>query len=175
MPPLTALVIRLVSRRLRRLSHSLQDSVGDLTRVVQESINSNREIRIFGGSDYERGRFGNFNNLIRRYHMKVTTASEAHVVLVQMLTVIALSLVIYFASRQSLAGQLSVGEFVSLITALASRGWSPSRRRRKPAACSNALGPRRGTLVSCFREVNGPFSFLKVTIFLASWGPRPDT
>ena len=117
--PLTALVIRLVSRRLRRLSHSLQDSVGDLTRVVQESINSNREIRIFGGSDYERGRFGNFNNLIRRYHMKVTTASEAHVVLVQMLTVIALSLVIYFASRQSLAGQLSVGEFVSLITALA--------------------------------------------------------
>jgi len=117
--PFTALVIRLVSRRLRRLSHSLQDSVGDLTRVVQESINSNREIRIFGGSDYERGRFGNFNNLIRRYHMKVTTASEAHVVLVQMLTVIALSLVIYFASRQSLAGQLSVGEFVSLITALA--------------------------------------------------------
>jgi subfamily B ATP-binding cassette protein MsbA len=87
--------------------------------VVQESINSNREIRIFGGSDYERGRFGNFNNLIRRYHMKVSTASEAHVVLVQMLTVIALSLVIYFASRQSLAGQLSVGEFVSLITALA--------------------------------------------------------
>ena len=117
--PLTALVIRLVSRRLRRLSHSLQDSVGDLTRVVQESIHSNREIRIFGGSDYERGRFHGFNNLIRRYHMKVSTASEAHVVLVQMLTVIALSLVIYFASRQAITGQLSVGAFVSLITALA--------------------------------------------------------
>jgi subfamily B ATP-binding cassette protein MsbA len=117
--PLTALVIRLVSRRLRRLSHSLQDSVGDLTRVVQESIQSNREIRIFGGADYEGGRFRSFNNLIRRYHMKVATASEAHVVLVQMLTVIALSLVIYFASLQSLDGRLSVGAFVSLITALA--------------------------------------------------------
>ena len=116
--PVTALVIRLVSRRLRRLSHSLQDSVGDLTRVVQESIHSNREIRIFGGSDYERERFQGFNNLIRRYHMKVATASEAHVVLVQILTVIALSLVIYFASRQALAGQLTVGAFVSLITAL---------------------------------------------------------
>ena len=117
--PLTALVIRLVSRRLRRLSHSLQDSVGDLTRVVQENIHSNREIRIFGGSEYERGRFQGFNNLIRRYHMKVATASEAHVVLVQMLTVVALSLVIYFASGQALAGQLTVGAFVSLITALA--------------------------------------------------------
>ena len=117
--PLTALVIRLVSRRLRRLSHSLQDSVGDLTRVVQENIHSNREIRIFGGSEYERDRFQGFNNLIRRYHMKVATASEAHVVLVQMLTVVALSLVIYFASGQALAGQLTVGAFVSLITALA--------------------------------------------------------
>jgi subfamily B ATP-binding cassette protein MsbA len=117
--PLTALVIRLVSRRLRRLSHSLQDSVGDLTRVVQENIQSNREIRVFGGADHERGRFQGINNLIRRYHMKVATASEAHVVLVQMLTVIALSLVIYFASLQSLDGQLSVGAFVSLITALA--------------------------------------------------------
>ena len=117
--PLTALVIRLVSRRLRRLSHPLQDSVGDLTRVVQENIHSNREIRIFGGSEYERDRFQGFNNLIRRYHMKVATASEANVVLVQMLTVVALSLVIYFASGQALAGQLTVGAFVSLITALA--------------------------------------------------------
>ena len=117
--PLTALVIRLVSRRLRKLSHSLQDSIGDLTRVVQESIHSNREIRIFGGAEYERGRFHVLNNLIRRYHMKVTTSSEAHVVAVQMLTVIALSLAIYFASLQSLEGQLSVGDFVSLITALA--------------------------------------------------------
>ncbi|MEN8107601.1 MAG: lipid A export permease/ATP-binding protein MsbA [Pseudomonadota bacterium] len=117
--PLTALVIRLVSRRLRKLSHSLQDGIGDLTRVVQESIHSNREIRIFGGAEYERARFHVLNNLIRRYHMKVTTSSEAHVVAVQMLTVIALSLAIYFASLQSLDGQLSVGDFVSLITALA--------------------------------------------------------
>ena len=51
--------------------------------------------------------------------MKVATASEAHVVLVQMLTVVALSLVIYFASGQALAGQLTVGALVSLITALA--------------------------------------------------------
>jgi subfamily B ATP-binding cassette protein MsbA len=36
-----------------------------------------------------------------------------------MLTVIALSLVIYLASGQSLAGELSVGGFVSLVTALA--------------------------------------------------------
>ncbi|HYQ70345.1 MAG TPA: ABC transporter transmembrane domain-containing protein, partial [Gammaproteobacteria bacterium] len=34
--PPTALIIRYFSRRMRRLSRSLQDSVGELTRVIQE-------------------------------------------------------------------------------------------------------------------------------------------
>ena len=117
--PPTALIIRRVSRRLRNLGRSLQDTIGELTRVVQETINSNREIKIFGGADYERGRFRNLNNQVRRYHMKVTTVSEANVPVVQILTVAALAIVIYVASVQSQTGQLSVGDFVSLIGALA--------------------------------------------------------
>jgi subfamily B ATP-binding cassette protein MsbA len=117
--PPTALIIRHVSRRLRQLGRSLQDTIGELTRVVQEIIHSNREIRIFGGADYERDRFRRLNNQVRRYHMKVTTVSEANVPVVQILTVTALAIVIYAASVQSQTGQLSVGEFVSLIGALA--------------------------------------------------------
>jgi len=40
MPP-TALVIRYFSKRMRRLSRSVQDSIGDITRVVQEPGNKN--------------------------------------------------------------------------------------------------------------------------------------
>jgi len=117
--PPTALTIRYFSRRMRRLSRSLQDSVGDITRVIQEAINGNREVRIFGGEDYERRRFHDINNWIRRYNMKVAAASEINVPIVQIFTVGALSIVVYFAAIQSQSGDITVGEFVSLITALA--------------------------------------------------------
>jgi len=117
--PPTALVIRYFSQRMRKLSRSLQDSVGDLTRVLQEAINGTREVRIFGGEQYEKNRFQHINNWIRRYNMKVAAASQINVPVVQILTVTALSIVVYFAAAQSQTGEITVGEFVSLITALA--------------------------------------------------------
>jgi subfamily B ATP-binding cassette protein MsbA len=117
--PPTALVVRYFSRRMRRLSRSLQNSVGDITRVIQEAINGNREVRIFGAEDYERRRFHDINNWIRRYNMKVAVASEINVPVVQIFTVGALAIVVYFAAIQSQSGGITVGEFVSLITALA--------------------------------------------------------
>jgi subfamily B ATP-binding cassette protein MsbA len=128
--PPTALIIRHVGKRLRTLGRSLQDTIGELTRVIQEAISSNREIKIFGGKDYEQERFARLNNQVRRYHMKATTVSEANVPVVQILTVIALAIVIYIASVQSHTGQLSVGEFVSLIGALALMS-SPIKRLTK--------------------------------------------
>lgn len=128
--PPTALIIRHVSKRLRKLGRSLQDTIGELTRVIQEAISSNREIKIFGGKDYEQERFARLNNQVRRYHMKATTVSEANVPVVQVLTVIALAIVIYIASVQSHTGQLTVGEFVSLIGALALMS-SPIKRLTK--------------------------------------------
>jgi subfamily B ATP-binding cassette protein MsbA len=117
--PPTALIISYFSRRMRKLSRSLQDSVGELTRVLQEAVNGNREIKIFGGEEYEKARFQKLNNWIRRYHMKVAVAAETHVPVVQIFTVAALAIVVYFAAIQSQAGGITVGEFVALITALA--------------------------------------------------------
>ena len=129
MPP-TALVISYFSRRMRRLSRSLQDTVGDITRVIQEAINGSREIKIFGGEAYEERRFYKLNNWIRRYRMKVAIASSLNVPIVQVFTVGALSIVVYFASLQSQAGEITVGEFVALITALALLS-SPIKRLTK--------------------------------------------
>jgi subfamily B ATP-binding cassette protein MsbA len=117
--PPTALVISYFSRRMRRLSRSVQDSIGDITRVTQEVINGNREIKIFGGEDYEAQRFQKINNWIRRYRMKTAATAAAIIPIVQIFTVAALSIVVYFASLQSQAGEITVGEFVALATALA--------------------------------------------------------
>ena len=128
--PPTALIISYFSKRMRKLSRSLQDSVGELTRIIQEAINGNREIKIFGGEDYEKQRFQKINNWIRRYHMKVAAASETNVPVVQVLTAASLTIVVYFAALQSQSGEITVGEFVALITALALLS-SPIKRLTK--------------------------------------------
>lgn len=128
--PPTAVVIRYFSRRMRHLSRSVQNSIGDITRVVQEAINGNREIKIFGGEDYEAQRFQKLNNWIRRYLMKEAVVSAVTVPIVQIFTVTALAIVVYFASLQSQANEITVGEFVALITALALLS-SPIKRLTK--------------------------------------------
>ena len=128
--PPTAVVIRYFSKRMRRLSRSLQDTMGELTHVVQEGISGNREIKIFGGEEYENRRFNKVSNWIRRYRMKVAVSSELNVPIVQMFTVTSLSIVVYFAAMQARSGEITVGTFVALITALALLS-SPIKRLTK--------------------------------------------
>ncbi|MCP5157842.1 MAG: lipid A export permease/ATP-binding protein MsbA [Gammaproteobacteria bacterium] len=117
--PGIALIIRVVSRRLRRLSRELQELMGDLTHVIDEVLQGHKVIKIFGGQDYERDRFHRTNNRVRQFSMKLVATAEASGPLVQLLAVLALGAVIYFASLQSMADQITVGGFVSLFGAMA--------------------------------------------------------
>src|SRR4249919_3424511 len=46
--------------------------------------------------------------------------------------------------------------------------------RRKPAHCSNAFGPSRGTSLSALRERNGPWASRWRTMFCARPAPIPE-
>lgn len=117
--PGIAFIMRVVSRRLRRLSRELQELMGDLTHVIDEALQGHKVIKIFGGQDYERNRFQRVNNRVRQFNMKLATAAEGSGPLVQLLAVVALGAMIYFASLQSAANQITVGGFVSLFGAMA--------------------------------------------------------
>lgn len=117
--PGIAFIMRVVSRRLRRLSRELQELMGDLTHVIDEALQGHKVIKIFGGQDYERNRFQRVNNRVRQFNMKLTAAAEGSGPLVQLLAVVALGAMIYFASLQSAANQITVGGFVSLFGAMA--------------------------------------------------------
>ena len=52
MPVLLVLVL-FVSKRFRRLSKRIQNSMGDMSSITEEVIEANREIKIFGGQHYE--------------------------------------------------------------------------------------------------------------------------
>ncbi len=56
-----------------------------------------------------------------------------------------------------------------------SSGLSPSRMRRKPAACSKVRGPRPATSSSCWRLRNAPCASRQRTIAAATAGLSPET
>lgn len=117
--PLIGWTIRSVSKRLRALSQSQQTTIGALSHVLDEVISGHREIRIFGSERYEAKRFYDVANAIRRYTMKVVTTAAANGPVVQIIAVLALAGIIYYASLQSSMNQLTVGGFVSFFGAMA--------------------------------------------------------
>ncbi len=118
MAPLIVGVVRLISVRLRNSSRAVQRAMGDVTQVLQESIEGHKVVKLFGGQRYEAARFAEQANSVRRFMMKQTTAAAASVPAVQLLAGIALAAIIYLATRQSGEHQVTVGEFVSFITAM---------------------------------------------------------
>ncbi len=116
-PPI-AIVVRIFNRRLRGLTRETQQAMGDVNHVLQESIESQKVVKIFGGQAYEEARFGDAVDRVRRLLVKEQTAAAANVPVVQLLAAIAVGVVIYQVSLDVQADQTTVGSFVSFIAAM---------------------------------------------------------
>ena len=115
MTPLIILIVRLVSIRLRNSSRDVQNSMGEVTQVIQEAIEGHKIVKLYGGQAYEAGRFEHETNRVRRFLMKQAAAAAASVPFVQLVAASALAAMIFFATRDS---SITVGSFVSFLTAM---------------------------------------------------------
>jgi len=118
MAPVIVLVVRVISVKLRNSSREVQQQMGDMTQVIQETIEGHRVVKLFGGQDYEQQRFDAQANNVRRQLMKQVAAASASVPIVQFVAALALATIIYLATQQSNTAQITVGGFVSFITAM---------------------------------------------------------
>ncbi len=116
-PPI-ALVVRYFNIRLRNTSRSTQTAMGDLTQVVQETIDCNKVVKIFGGQAYETRRFNDTSNALRRFMMKQTAAAAANVPIVQLFAALATAVVVYYVTVQAQQNTTTVGGFVSFLAAM---------------------------------------------------------
>lgn len=116
--PIIMFIIHIVSRRLRGINIFIQEAMGDLTRILEESISGHKLVKVFGGQLYENKRFHQAANKVRHLEVKAEVTSNFSVFITQILTTVALASIVYIAARQSEANQISVGGFVSLFTAM---------------------------------------------------------
>ena len=128
--PAIIVIIRIVSKRLRGMNISMQDAMGNMTRVLEEAIGGHKLVKVFGGHDYEQNRFKLTSNQVRHFEVKTKIISGFSVFMVQILTASALGVIIYIAALQSAADNITVGGFVSLFTAMGML-FSPIKRLTK--------------------------------------------
>jgi len=116
--PAVAWAMRTFSGRLRKASRAAQVSTANMVQVLQETAHCERVIKVFGGESQEAARFHRTNDEVRRQNMRQAVAAAATNPIVQMFAATAVAVVIYVAQVQSASGQITVGSFVSFITAL---------------------------------------------------------
>lgn len=117
MGPLTSFLVVIVNKRMRRISQRLQTSVGDVTHIAQEAIDANRVVKLFGGQVHESGVFNRANEDNRQQYMKIVATNAASTPIVQLLAACLLALIVYLATRPEMLATISVGTFMSFISA----------------------------------------------------------
>nr|WP_267875293.1 lipid A export permease/ATP-binding protein MsbA [Massilia oculi] len=110
--PLTAVIVRTTTGRLRRLNRENQRVTAEMTQVVEEATRGHQVIRVFSGERYERARFHARSEALRGFSQRMTVAFAATTPVTQIATSLALSLVIVLAIQ----ADLTQGEFVQFVT-----------------------------------------------------------
>ena len=113
--PVLGLIVGKISRRLRKLSTRIQDSMGDITHVCSEMINNFRVMRIFGGEPYEKRRFAKESHNNFKQNMKLTVTSALATPVTQLVIALALAVVVFLALAYMEAD--TAGEFIAYLAA----------------------------------------------------------
>ncbi len=116
--PLLAWVVKMFSGRMRQVSRGAQRAMGGITQVIEESIEGNRVVKVFGGKDYEAKRFREAANKVRAFGMKQAAASSANSAVGELVAALMLAIIIFIVTQQSASNETTVGGFVSFITAV---------------------------------------------------------
>lgn len=114
--PLIILLVYFTSRRTRRLSLLIQESMGLITTIAEENISGYKVVRTFGGQSYETHRFAEAIRLNWLRELKVALAKGLSTSGVQLVAALALSSIIFVATSTKI--NLSAGEFTSLIASM---------------------------------------------------------
>ncbi len=116
--PVLVVLIRYVSRRFRRISRRIQDSMGELTQFSDEAIHGQRLIKAFNAERWQESRFHEVNERNRKLHLRLAAVAGASTPVIQFLSACILALVVYLTTLESVSSEISVGSFVSFIAAM---------------------------------------------------------
>lgn len=183
--PFVSFVIRVVSKRFRRISKNMQNSMGSVTTSAEQMLKGHKEVLIFGGQEVETTRFEKVSNHMRQQSVKLVAASAISDPIIQLIASFALAFVLYAASFPQVMQSVSPGSFtvvfssmVALMRPLKSLSNVNAQFQRGMAACQTLFvlldsetEKDSGTIT--IDRVKGDINFTDVTFSYESKSGNP--
>ena len=115
--PIAAALVRTASKRFRKLSHKIQNTMGNVNHIVNETIQGFAVVKSYGGQEFETKRFEQASQENLKQSMKMVVTSALNTPIIQFLMAIAMGGVVWLALQPHILGDVSAGAFVAYITA----------------------------------------------------------
>ena len=116
--PVFAVTVRYFSRRLRRLSRVVQQSMGDVNHRLREALDAEKAVRVFGGREHERRRFVRAADAVRFNAFKSGMAGAYPSAILQIVVAVLIGVIVTLTAQRAAAGTTTVGSFVSFMAAV---------------------------------------------------------
>lgn len=115
--PVIGIVVSLTSKMFRKYSRRIQNSMGGVTHVASETFKGVEVVRAFGGNEYEEKRFAKASLYNLKQSMKLAKVDEISNPFIQILTFIALAVLLWIGLGTDIRGGMDAGDFLSYLTA----------------------------------------------------------
>jgi subfamily B ATP-binding cassette protein MsbA len=116
--PVTILPLMGVYKKVRTSSRRGQGSLGNLTALLQETLQGNRVVKAFGMEAYERERFAEENRRLFRHSMKAGRMRAFVPPMVELVAACGIAAVVWYGGSSVISGERTQGAFVAFLTAM---------------------------------------------------------
>jgi len=116
--PIVIKPLSILSKKMKAISLTLQESLSNLTARLSEIFNNIEMIKANAVESYEENNFKTENQKINKISRKAVRTTELVSPLMETIGGVAAGLIVYFGGREVIDGNMSVGSFFSFLTAL---------------------------------------------------------
>lgn len=116
--PLAAFFLGIVRRKTRKIVKDNQTAVANTLSCVQESYRAQRLIKISETYQFENNKFRGINAKIRGTTLKQLKYQGMGTPITQIVTMMGVAVVVAFAMLQAQRGELTIGEFITFLSAM---------------------------------------------------------
>ena len=120
--PAIAGVVLVVSRHFRRYSRRIQESMGEVTQLSNESVRAFDEIRMFAATEQQSERFSAVSQFNRIQSLKLAFVEAVSTPIAQIVLAFALGALFWFALDPEILSGFTAGSLVAFIAAATQLG-----------------------------------------------------
>lgn len=112
------LITQLVTERVREMGLEASQNADGLAQVLKRAAQNLAIVKLHSGERYESQRVREHVKATHRFFMRRIAIASAYIPMIQIAVATALSVIIYVAAQQIVAGEVTAGRLASLIAAL---------------------------------------------------------